>query len=150
MSLFASPAGSGDKVLKGCLGFLPAASLQPAIWVHEQQVGPNECQEFGDTVLDFLLAGDTRRMNVVDTGPNLVRIAKLLESAEQLEVALRRLDRDDIRIKALDRWENIVEVRVAEVGVSLSLVRDTGGSESEGVNSPFEVVVPVDTAQRKL
>jgi hypothetical protein len=45
--------------------------------------------------------------------------------------------------------EDEVEVRVAEVGVSLSLVLDTGGSELERVDGPGEVGVPVDLTEGK-
>jgi len=45
--------------------------------------------------------------------------------------------------------ELTVEVRVAEVRVSLSLVLYTGGSETERVDSPGEVLVPLGLPQGK-
>jgi hypothetical protein len=80
--LLASPAGSSNEVLEGCLGLLPSTGLQAAIRVNEQQLRPDEGQELGDAILDLLLAGYAGRVDIIDTGPNLVRVAKLLESIE--------------------------------------------------------------------
>lgn len=148
--LLTSPASGGDEVLERSLGLLPSTGLQAAIGVDEQQLRLDERQELGNTILDLLLARDTGRVDIVDTGPDLVGVTELLEGREQLEVRLGRLDGDDVRIKTLDRGEDVVEVGVAEVRVGLGRVSDTGGGELEGVDSPGEVAVPVDAAERKL
>jgi hypothetical protein len=148
--LLTGPASGGDEVLKRSLGLLPATGLQAAIGVDEQQLGRDERQELGNTVLDLLLARDTGRVDIVDTRPDLVGVAELLEGREQLEVGLGRLDGDNVRIKTLDRGEDVVEVGVAEVRVGLGRVSDTGGGELEGVDSPGEVAVPVNATERKL
>ena len=82
-------------------------------------------------------------MDVVNTRTNLVSISVVLEGLEQLHVALRCLDRDDIGIQTLDGWEDIVEVGVAEVRVGLGGIGDASGGETEGVNGPGEVVIPI-------
>ena len=89
-------------------------------------------------------------MDVVNTGSNLVSISVVLEGLEQLHITLRCLDRDDIGIQTLDGWEDIIEVRVAEVGVGLGSIGDASGGEAEGVNGPGEVVFPISTSERKL
>lgn len=89
-------------------------------------------------------------MDVVDTRADLVRISVLLEGLEKLHVALGCLDGDDISIKTLDGWEDVVEVGVTEMRVSLELIGDTGCGEFEGVNSPLEVGVPVSAAKGQL
>jgi hypothetical protein len=89
-------------------------------------------------------------VNVIDTGADLVRVAVLLERRKELHVALGSLDGDDVGVETLDGREDVVEVGVAEVGVSLRRVSDTGGGKLEGVDSPAEVVVPVDATERKL
>ncbi len=89
-------------------------------------------------------------MDVVDTGTDLVGVAVLLEGVEELHVALRCLNRDNISIKTLDGGEDVIEVGVAEVGVGLELVGDTSSGKPEGVNSPLQVGVPVRAAERKL
>jgi hypothetical protein len=132
------------------LGFLPSTGLQAAIGVDEQELRFDESQELGNTVLNLLLARNTGRVDVVDTRPDLVRVTKLLESRQQLEVALGSLDGDDVRIETLDRREDVVEVRVAEVRVGLSSITNTGGGEPEGVDSPGKISIPVDAAERKL
>lgn len=45
--------------------------------------------------------------------------------------------------------EDVSEVRVAEVRVNLGVVTDTGGRETERVNGPLEVVVPVGLSEGK-
>lgn len=89
-------------------------------------------------------------MDVVDTGADLVGVAIVFEGVEELHVRLGGLDRDDISIETLDRGEDVVEVGVAEVRVSLQLVGDTRGGELERVDSPLEISIPVSAAERKL
>jgi len=89
-------------------------------------------------------------VNIVNTRTDLVSVSVVLEGLEQLHVALGRLDRDDIGIQTLDGWEDIIKVRVAEVGVGLCGISDTSSGETEGINGPGEVVIPIRTTKRKL
>lgn len=89
-------------------------------------------------------------MDVVDTRPDLVGVAVMLEGVEQLHVALRCLDGDDVGVKILNRRENVVEIRVAEVRVRLESVGDTRSSQLERGEGPRQVATPVGLAQRKL
>lgn len=66
-------------------------------------------------------------MDIVNARANLVRVSIVLEGVEEFHVALRRFDRDDISIKTLDGWEDIVEVGVTEVRVGLESVGDPSG-----------------------
>lgn len=70
-------------------------------------------------------------MNVIDTRSNLIGIAVGLEGIQKFHVALRGFNGDDVGVQALDRWENIVEIRVAKVRMRLKVIRDTGGRELE-------------------
>jgi hypothetical protein len=87
-------------------------------------------------------------MDVVDARANLVGVTIVLESVEKLHVTLRCLDGNDISIKTLDRWEDVIEIGVAEVRVSLQCVRYTSSGKLEGINSPFQVCIPVSTTER--
>lgn len=89
-------------------------------------------------------------MDIVDTGTDLVGVAVVLEGIEQLHVTLGILNRDNIGIKTLDRWEDVVKVRVAEVRVGLELIGDTSCCKFEGIDSPVEVQIPVSSAEGKL
>lgn len=89
-------------------------------------------------------------MDVIDTGANLVGISVLFEGVEELHVTLGCLNGDDISIKTLNGGEDVVEVGIAEVRVSLELIGDTGGGELEGVNGPFKVCIPIGAAKGKL
>jgi hypothetical protein len=66
-------------------------------------------------------------VDIIDTGADLVRVAVVLEGVEELHVSLGGLDGNDIGVKTLDGGEDVVKVRVTEVGVRLQLVGDTGG-----------------------
>jgi hypothetical protein len=79
----------------------------------------------------------------------LVRVTEALEGLEELQVSLGGLDGDDIGIQVLDGLEDIVEVRVAEVGVDLDRVLDTRGRELERVDGPGQVGVPLGAAEGK-
>jgi hypothetical protein len=113
----------------------------------EKRFGKNYKHIF-QAVLDLLLTRNSGRVNVVYTGANLVWVAVSLESLEKLHVTLGGFNRDDISVKALNGGEDIVEVGVTEVWMSLERVGDTSGGEFERVNSPFEVVVPIRSTER--
>lgn len=70
-------------------------------------------------------------MDVIDTRANLVRVTVVLECVKELHVTLRCFNGNDISIECLDRGEDIIEVGVAEVRVSLQGVGDTSSGEFE-------------------
>lgn len=142
-------SGNG-KIWRLTFGFLPATGLETAIGVDEEEGVREDVEHRLETILDFLGSRDTRRVDVVDTGADLVRVAVVLEGVQELHVALGGLNRDDIGIKTLDRREDIVKVGVAEVRVGLELIGNTSGGELERVNGPLEVSVPVRAAERQL
>ena len=144
-----SPASGVDQVDQGSLGLLPATGLKTTIGVDEEKVGSKDLQHSSDTILDFLLGGNTRRVDIVNTRTDLVGVTVLLEGLQELHVTLRGLDGDDISVKSLDRGEDVVEVGVAEVGVGLESIGDTGSGDLEGGESPGEVGIPVGLAERK-
>ena len=123
---------------------------RPTYRVDKEEGIGEDVQHVLETILDLLLSGNTGRVDVVDTGANLVGVAVLLEGGEELHVALGGLDGDDIGVQALDRGEDVVKVRVAEVGVGLETIGDTSSGELEGVDGPLEVGIPVRTAEREL
>lgn len=112
-------------------GLLPATGLQATIGVDEEERVGEDGKHVGDAVLDLLLTGNTGRVDVVDTGADLVGVAVLLEGGEELHVTLGGLNGDDISIETLDGGEDVVKVGVAEVGVGLELIGDTGGGQFE-------------------
>lgn len=89
-------------------------------------------------------------MDIIDTRTNLVGIAIVLKGIEQFHVTLGSLDRNNISVKALNRRENIVKVRVAKVRVSLKLISDTSCCKLERVYSPLKIAIPVSPAEGKL
>ena len=89
-------------------------------------------------------------MDIINTRANLVSISVVLEGLEQLHIALRRLDRDDVGIQTLDGWEDIIKVGVTEVRVGLGSIGDASSGQTEGVNGPGEVLIPISTTKREL
>jgi len=148
--LLAGPLGSIDQVDQRRLSLLPSTGLKTTVWVDEQQRVGEELEHGTQTLLDLLTSWNARRVDIVNTRTDLVSISIVLEGLEQLHVALRRLDGDDIGIQTLDGWEDIIEVGVAEVRVGLGGIGDASGGETEGVDGPGEVVIPIRTTERKL
>lgn len=108
----------------------------------EQRVGKNV--EHGlESVLDLLVTGDTGGVDVIDTRPNLVGVSVGLESVEEFHITLRGLNGDNISVETLDRGEDVIKVRVAEVRVGLELVSDASSRQLERVDGPLEVGIPV-------
>jgi hypothetical protein len=143
------PSGGGDEVGERLLGLLPASGLETTVGVDNEEVGGEDLGHGGDSVLDLLLSGNSGRVDVVNTGTDLVRVAVRLEDVEELEVSLGGLDRDDVGVESLDGREDVSKVRVTEVRVDLGLVSNTRGRQSERVDGPGEVVVPVGLSEGK-
>lgn len=141
------PSGGGDEVSERLLGLLPSSGLETTVWVDDEQVGGEDLGHGGNSVLDLLLSWNSGRVDVVNTWADLVRVAVRLEDVEQLEVGLGSLDRDDVGVQSLDRGEDVSKVRVAEVRVDLDVVLDTRRRESERVDGPGQVVVPVSLSE---
>lgn len=131
-------------------GLFPTTCLQTTVGIDERQIMRDNCKGGLQTVSDLLFAGNTWGVDVVDTRTDLIGVTVLLEGLQQFHVALRELDRNDIGVKTFNRRENIAEVGVAEVGMSLSVITDTRCSELKGVNRPFQVLVPVRATKRQL
>ena len=146
----ARPAGGVDEVDERRLGLGPAAGLQAAVGVDDEEVGGEGGEHRRDALLDLLLGRHAGRVDVIDTGADLVRVAVVLEGVEELHVALRRFDRNDIGIERLDGREDVVEVGVAEMRVGLERVGNTSSGELERREGPVEVGLPVSLAERKL
>ena len=88
-------------------------------------------------------------MNVIDARADLVRILEVVERVEQLHVGARGLDRDHVGIHVGDRRDDVVELRIAHVGVDLRLVRHAVGGDAERFDGPVEVFLPLRLAQRQ-
>jgi hypothetical protein len=82
--LLAGPLGPSDEVRESSLGLLPLTSLETTVRVDKQEVGRQDAHCSLDTVLDLLLARDTRRVNIVDTWTDRVGVAELLEGVKTL------------------------------------------------------------------
>lgn len=88
-------------------------------------------------------------MDVKDTGSDLGVVTVGREGAKDTHVTLGVLDGQDIGIHADNGLEDILEVTVAHVGVDDGGILDTGGREQEGIDSPLEVKVKVNRAERE-
>lgn len=120
--VLASVTSSSNHCLKlgGALG--PRTGLQTAVRVNPKQLGVEDLAHFLDAVSHLLSRRDTRRVDVENTGTDLVGILGLLEDLQQLRVALAVLDRDHVGVQRNDRVHDIVEVRVTEVASSVHAI----------------------------
>ena len=142
-------AGRRDHVDERGPHLFPFAGLQSAIRIDpDLGVGeplPRELEQAGH-LADL---GDARRMDVVDAGADFVRIAVVPERVEQFHLRARGLDRDHVGVHRADRIDDVVELRVAHVGVDLGLVAHAGRTEAEGVDGPVQIGLPFGLAQRQ-
>lgn len=117
---------------------------------HNQDDAKKDLLQHGiSTLLHLLGGGDTRGVDIKDTRSDLGVVAVSREGAEDTHVTLGVLDGQDIGIHADNGLEDILEVRVAHVGVDDGGILDTGGREQEGIDGPLEVKVKVDRAEGK-
>jgi len=66
------PFGTVDKVDERSLGLLPSTGLQTTVRVDEEERVRKNIKHGLETILDLLLSRNTRRMDIVNTGANLV------------------------------------------------------------------------------
>lgn len=133
--------GGGDHVGQSLLGLLPLAGLETAVRVDPQLLRLEVLEHLLDAVLDLLLAGNTRRVDVVDTRSDVTGVGRVNEDSQQLGIGLAVLDGQNIGIEGSNGVEEVLELRVAEVRVDLSGVLDTSGGQAESLDSPLEVGV---------
>ena len=88
-------------------------------------------------------------MDVVDARPDLIGIIEVLEGVQQLHVGTRGLDGDDIGIHGGDSADDVVELRIAHMGVDLRLVGHHGSAQLEALHRPVEICLPLGLAQRQ-
>jgi hypothetical protein len=112
-----------------------------------------------DALLELSLGGNTRAVDVVDTRADVAGVGLVNEDLEELGVRLGVLNGENIGIKGGDSWgssqyvviegtmsmgltvEEVLELRVAEVGVDLGRVLNVGSGQLEAVDGPLEVGV---------
>lgn len=75
-------------------------------------------------------------MNVIDTRSDVTGVSSIFKNSQQLRIRLRVLDGEYIGVQSSDGVEEVLELRVTEVGVDLGIVLDTSGSETESLDSP--------------
>lgn len=139
--LLTEELGSVDHVGQGSLGLGPLTGLQTTVGVDPKLLRAEVLKHLLDAVLDLLLAGNTGRVDVVDTRSNVTGVGLVDEDLEQLGIRLAVLNAQNIGIQRSDGVEEVLELRVTEVRVDLSTVGDTRGGQAEGTDGPLEVLL---------
>ncbi len=88
-------------------------------------------------------------MDVVDPRADIVGIVEGAEGFEQLHLRARGLDGDDIGIHRRDGLDDVVELAVAHVRVDLRLVAHAAGTQTERLDRPVQIVLPLRATQRQ-
>ena len=132
--------GSVNHVGQRSLCLLPLTGLETTVRVNPELLWLQVLQHLLNSVLDFLLRWDTRRVDVVDTRSDVSRVSLVNKDLQQLSVGLAVLNGQHIGVEGSNGVEEVLELRVAEVGVDLCTVLDTRSGQTERVNSPLEVV----------
>src|SRR5712691_5404205 len=140
---------SGDHVLERGERFVPPARLEPTVGVHPDLRAIQHARHALQGAGDLRHGRHAGRVNVVDTGADLVRILVLFEALQQLGTGTGALDRDHVRIHALDDAQHVVELAVAHMRVNLRGVAHTCRREAERIDGPLQIARPVRAAQRQ-
>src|SRR6266566_811372 len=127
----------------------PSPRLEAAVRVHPDLVIVEHFPHPIERHHDLLGTRHARRVNVVDTRTDLIRILVFPERVQELGPGPRALDGDRIGVHALDHADDVVEFAVAHVGVDLRLVLHPGGRQAERVDRPILVRGPVHPPQRQ-
>lgn len=69
----------------------------------------------------------------------MARIGLVNEDLQELGIRLGVLDGQHVRVQSADGMEEVLELRVTEVGVNLSGVLDTSSRELEAVDGPLQI-----------
>lgn len=141
--------GGGNHVSESLLGLLPLAGLETAVRVDPELLRLEVLKHLLDAVLDLLLAGNTGRVDVVDTRSDVAGVGRVDEDAQQLGIRLAVLDGQNIGIEGSNGVEEVLELRVAEVRVDLGGVLNAGGGQAEGVDSPLEVGITLSAGAER-
>jgi hypothetical protein len=119
--LGADELGGQNHVGEGRLHLGVLAGLETAVRVHPENVSVEHRKHLVDAVRNLLRGRDPGGVDVVDTRTNASTILHTLaEDREQLLVGPGVLDGDHIGVHVYDGVDDVVEVRVAHVGVNLS------------------------------
>lgn len=147
--LLAEVLGSVDHVDQRSLGLLPLTGLETAVRVNPELLRTEVLEHLLDTVLDLLLRGDTRRVDVVDTRADVTGVGLIDENLEKLGIRLAVLDGKDVGIQSSNGVEEVLELRVAEVGVDLSAIVHTSSGQAEGLDSPLKVLLTLGAGAKR-
>lgn len=96
--LLTEELGSVDHVGQGSLGLGPLTGLQTTVGVDPKLLRAEVLKHLLDAVLDLLLAGNTGRVDVVDTRSNVTGVGLVDEDLEQLGIRLAVLNAQNIGI----------------------------------------------------
>jgi hypothetical protein len=148
--LGAEELGGRDHVDQSLLGLLPLAGLETTVRVDPELLRLEELEHFLNAVTDLLLAGNTGRVDVVDTRSDVSGVSRVNEDAEELGVRLAVLNGQDVSIESGNGVEEVLELGVTEVRVDLGSILNTGGGQLEGIDGPLKVgVTLLARAERK-
>src|SRR6266446_1335643 len=139
----------GHHVLEGRQRLFPAPGLEPAVGIHPDLSAVQHPRHALQGARDLRGRRYPRRVNVVDPWADLVRVLVLLEALQQLRAGAGALDRNHVRIHALDHLQHVVELAVAHMRVNLGPVTHPGRRQPEGVDGPLQIVRPVGPPQRQ-
>lgn len=131
--------GGVDHVDQSLLGLLPLTGLETTVRVDPELLRLQVLQHLLDAVLDLLLAGNTGRVDIVDTRTNVAGVGLLDEDTKELGVRLAVLDGENISVEGGNGVEEVLELGVTEVRVDLSRVLNADGRQAESLDGPVEV-----------
>lgn len=133
-------ASDGDHVDECGDGFVPATSLETTVGVGPESFDRDDLGHGSEAGEELGGGGDAGRVNIVETGSDGQGVADGSEGREEVEIAARALDGEDISVEVSNVLENVLELGVAHVGVDLAGRLDPSSREAEAFDDRAEVV----------
>ena len=143
--LLAERLGSLNEGLQLAPRFKLLSCLKSAVRVDPELLRLKVDQHLLNASLDLLLSGNTRRVDIVNTRTDVAGVFLLHEDVQKLGIRLAVLDGQDISIQRGNGVEEVLELRVTEVGVDLSAVGNTSSGKLEGIDGPLDVLLTLST-----
>ncbi len=130
-------------------GLRPGAGFEAAVRVDPKSFGRDELRGAAQQSGHVGRRRHAGRMNVVHAGADIVRVGEGAEAVEQFHIRARGFDGDDVGVHGRDGRQNVVELRVAHMGVNLRVIARHASRHAERSHRPAQVLRPVVALERQ-
>ena len=141
--------GGGHHAGQRANDFGPLAGFQAAVRIDPQALFRDAPGDLAQALHDLLLRGQVGRVDVIHARADVVGVVEVHEGIKQLHAGARGFDGDHVGIHLRNGGDDVVELRIAHVGVDLRFVAHATGGDAKARNRPVQIRLPLLAAQRQ-